>query len=108
MRHRVGKPSRPAIAGSAHVPVTVARLCVAKTLVDDLFGQLHVKVWVHAARIPVACLDRIGVLASRPGRRRAPLSPAGGSWCRREIAPHSFARPIKTTPGVRGLVGSPM
>ena len=75
-----------AIAESAHGPVTVARLRVAMTLVDNRPGQLHVKVWVHAARIPVACLDRIGVLASRPARRRAPLSPASGFWSRREIA----------------------
>jgi len=94
----VGKPSRPAIAELTCLPVTVACLCVAKTLVDDRPGQLHVKVWVHAARIPVACLDRIGVLASRPARRRASLSPARGSWSSREIAPHCFARPIRTTP----------
>jgi hypothetical protein len=56
----------------------VARPCIAKTLVDDCPGQLHVKVGVHAARIPVACLDRIGVLASRPARRRAPLPAARG------------------------------
>lgn len=68
MRHRVGNPSRTAIAELTCLPVTVACLCVAKTLIDDRPGQLHVKVWVHAARIPVACLDRIGVLASRPAR----------------------------------------
>jgi hypothetical protein len=50
---------------------------VAKTLVDDRPGQLHVKVWVHAARIPVACLDRIGVLASRPA---PPTSAAIACW----------------------------
>jgi hypothetical protein len=62
----LGKPSWTAIAELTRLPVVVACLFVAKSLVDDRPGQLHVKVWVHAARFPVACLDRIGVLASRP------------------------------------------
>jgi hypothetical protein len=44
--------TRTATAWLTRLPDTVSFLRVAKTLVDDRPGQLHVKVWVHAGEDP--------------------------------------------------------
>ena len=44
--------TRTATAWLTRLPDTLSFLCVAKTLVDDCLGELHVKVWVHAGEDP--------------------------------------------------------
>jgi hypothetical protein len=49
----VGESPALAIAQLTRLPDAVACLCIAKTLVDDRPGQLHMKVWVHVGEDPV-------------------------------------------------------